>query len=93
MKNWGAINRRRRRRGNAQAAADARESDGSQGFRPFGIRTARHTVMEDCGVAGMPVGIDIPEGSKVVSKGLRLEQNDTGINNRGNFDGPDTVIK
>jgi hypothetical protein len=44
-------------------------------------------------ISGFDTGLVIPEGGNHEAKRLRVDRNQTGVDNAGTFDGPDTIVE
>jgi hypothetical protein len=64
------------------------------GFRiGGGVIPMPRVELIDCEAAGGDTGMVIGPNARVRSKGFRAIDNNTGIDNHGEFDGPDTIIE
>jgi hypothetical protein len=98
MANHGARRRAERaaatRQRRAEADAARRSPSSSEGLPPglTGVFMAGSGAMVNVHVHGFDTGLVVAEDAKVRGRGLRFADNRVGIDNGGQFHGPDTEI-
>jgi hypothetical protein len=95
VKNWTAI----RRKGRGTNSTDPLASFPPD-RQPVAIAMPARTEpnggptgpLDDVTIQGAIVGVEVPEGGYTIADNLRTSDCDVGVDNRGRFDGPDTLI-